>query len=63
MIHCTCDDWESGAEKINAVICFAQVRVGHSVSAGYYEPWKFCPWCGSALVDTESVHVPRALRG
>jgi hypothetical protein len=53
MMHCTCPDWPVQSKIIDGFIVFQSVRAGKDL---YQErggkPFKFCPWCGRQLWDT-----------
>ncbi len=48
--RCDCEDWKPGTKAIDAPIVLQSIRSG---GAYRYEgkPWKYCPWCNSALKD------------
>jgi hypothetical protein len=52
---CVCPDWAPGVEKINGPIITASIRAGRDLYDG--KPFKFCPWCGSKLVEYDKRDV------
>lgn len=50
-MKCTCPDWEPNIKKVNGPILLQAARAGRSLYDG--EPFVFCPWCGSQLMNDE----------
>ena len=49
MAECSCKGWKTGMEQIVQAQMFLAMREQEYTG----DPFKFCPWCGRELKDSE----------
>lgn len=48
-LNCNCDEWKKGRKALDSITVFAWTH-GMKYTGG---PFKFCPWCGTKLIDLD----------
>ena len=49
-MKCTCDDWVEGIAELDSRFTFASLHDGKIYKGPLF---RYCPWCGAELSETE----------
>ena len=53
MRECSCLDWMPNVKAINGALVMSEI---HS-NAFDLTPFRFCPWCGRKLIDSNPIEI------